>query len=273
MQTGSRRTQAVKHLVLPNGVTIRRVGSDNPKIVVLPGINDALPKMANQDRYAAWFCQQFARDYSVYFLGRKQNLPLGYTVRDMASDCAQAIESEIGKAHVLGISMGGLIAQELALAYSEIVDKLIIALAGCRMEPETEPTFRRWIELARERNWRELYLNLVEKTYGSSRRAVYQAMMPNMEAEFAQAPDKPNDFIVSVEACIAFNSIGRAENISQPTLIVGGMDDVVMPERGLQSLANAIPGSRIHMFDDSGHGAIEERKAEFDEIVLDFLRE
>ena len=113
-----------------------RFGSGARILVMLPGLGDGLRTVKGTALAMAAMYRMFAREFTVYAFSRKNGLPEGYTTRDMARDQAEAMEQlGIRKADILGVSMGGMIAQHLAIDYPEKVGKLILTVTSDRPNP------------------------------------------------------------------------------------------------------------------------------------------
>ena len=248
-----------------------RVGEGTRSLVIFPGINDALQDATINPKFTAWFCQSFARHRRVYVISRRHGLPGGYTTRKMADDYARVFERVIGPADVFGVSMGSAIAQHFAAEYPDWVDRLVLGMAGPRLDRRNWGICRRWTELSRERRWRELYLDIIDKTYGASRRAVFEALMPAAEDVFKKVPLAASDFIVSTEACLSYDTTNQLGAIRAHTLVLGGTEDQLMPADGLRELAERIPHAMLRLFEGAGHGVFEQYKEEFDQTVVAFL--
>ena len=119
-------------LTLRNGeMEYVRFGSGKKTLIMLPGLGDALRTMKGTAKPVAFMYRLFAKDFTVYMFSRKRVLSEGYTTRDMARDLAQAMEQlEIEKADILGVSMGGMIAQHFAADFPEMTEKLILVVTG-----------------------------------------------------------------------------------------------------------------------------------------------
>ena len=114
-------------------------GEGQKKLVVLPGLSDGLATVKGKAWILAAPYRKFFQDYTVYMFSRKNEMPEGYTIRDMANDQAQAMESlGIDRAYVLGVSQGGMIAQCLTIDHPEMVAGLILAVTA----PSANPGFR-----------------------------------------------------------------------------------------------------------------------------------
>ena len=248
-----------------------KVGSGTNKLLVFPGIHDALADVTVNPRFAAWFCRELAFDRTVYMISRRDQLPVGFGVREMADDYALVVAEHFERPDILGVSMGSAIAQEFAVGHPELTGHLALATVGCRLPPDKRPVCEHWIELARREAWRELFLDLVDNVYGRNRRAVFQAILPQTDSSFFGRSAAANDFIVSVEACLDFDTSQRVAGIQSPTLVIGGEADLLTPARELRDLAARINGAECLLLQGAGHGVFEERKEEFDGAIVKFL--
>lgn len=119
-------------------------------LVMLPGLGDGLRSVKGTALPMALMYRAFAKKFTVYVFSRKSVLPQGYTTREMAADQAQAMEQVgIPKADVLGVSMGGMIAQYLAIDYPKKVGKLILTVTSARPNPILLESVGEWVSCAR----------------------------------------------------------------------------------------------------------------------------
>lgn len=257
--------------LLFNAYPYARIGGPGPPLVFFPGINDALQELRSRRRFIAWFCARFAPGRTVYWIGRRRGMPLGHSIRNMADDYAEVLCRGIGRTDVLGLSMGGLIAQEFAAAHPQLLNRLVLALCGCRTPPGFAEVYRHWERLALEGRWREVYLELVARTYGPVRRRFYESLLPAEGKLFLKVTEDSNDFVASVRACVDFDTRPRLPRIVSPTLVVGAELDQVMPAEIARELADQIPGAELYMIQAAGHGAFEEQAEQFDRVILEFL--
>ena len=106
-------------------------GNGERQLVVLPGLSDGLTTVKGKAPFLRAPYKRFLNDYTVSIFSRKNRMPEGYTIRQMAADQARAMQAlGIGKAAVLGVSQGGMIAQYLAIDEPEMVEKLILAVTA-----------------------------------------------------------------------------------------------------------------------------------------------
>src|SRR4028119_4349 len=141
---------------LAGGLPYVRFGEGPRTLVVFPPINDSLPDATHGARFFRWYFRCFADEYTVYLVSRKREVPQGYTTRDMAGDYGEALGWGIGPARVMGLSLGGLVAQHFAADHPEHVESLVIGVAARGLGREGREIVRRWIDLAREERGREV---------------------------------------------------------------------------------------------------------------------
>ena len=189
------------------------------------------PPSGLQLRWVGGDFKEFAKAYRVYSVGRKPNLPQGYTTRDMANDYAEMIRNELDHpVDVLGLSTGGTIAQYFALDHPDLVRRLVLASTGYRLS-ETGKQLQLYVgEMARQRKWRKALPAMLEGLYpkgGGLKKRFFKFMMWIM-ATFA-APKDPSDAVVTIEAEDNHNFKDLLSQIKVPTLVIGGVDDYFYP--------------------------------------------
>lgn len=127
-------------------------GKGNSDLIIIPGLGDGLATVKGMAILLSIIYRVYTSDYKVFVFSRKNNLEEGYTTRDMARDLAEAIKLlGIGKAKVVGISQGGMIAQYLAIDYPELVEKLVLAVTSSRKNEMLEEVVSNWITLANKK--------------------------------------------------------------------------------------------------------------------------
>ena len=104
-------------------------GTGERRLVVLPGLSDGLATVKEKALLLASPYRKFFRDYTVYMFSRKNDMPEGYSIRDMADDQVRVMKDlGIHQAYILGVSQGGMIAQYMAIDHPEMVKKLILGI-------------------------------------------------------------------------------------------------------------------------------------------------
>ena len=246
-----------------------RLGNGSQRLVIFPGLADA----AWDSRSRAWnlprHYKRFTDEFTVYVVSRKRRMPMGYTTRDMAADYAKVFECEIGPATVMGISLGGCIAQHFAAEFPQYVQRLVIVCAANHESDEGRVVPERWLALARQKRWGEFYYDIAKVTMQEFSHTFYQFLVPLLGITSAD----PADFLVSLEASMAHDGSESLGKIRAPTLMIGGTDDIFFPPALLRETAGRIPNARLRLIDGCRHGAYELRKDEFENAVMDFLHE
>ncbi len=207
-------------------------------------------------------------------VGRSDKPDEEYTVRLMASDAAELLRSlDIDKAHVVGVSLGGYIAQELALNHPERVDRLALMATSCGGPRLMELTKPLWDEIAKlaglppeEIIRKGMAFAVTEKFYREHPELIERSValrMENLQPLFA--------FTRQSNAAMSFNGHDRAHLIGHPTLILAGAQDQVMPLVLTEELARKIPQAQFKVFPDAAHLLFLEKAEAVNRTLLDFL--
>ena len=204
-----------------------------------------------------------------------------WSTATMADDCVQILDDEgIRRAHVVGASMGGMIAQELALRHPERVATLVL---GC-----TTPGLPR-IDLLPRRGLLDLALLGLDSAWPRSRdgrvrralrlsvsRAFAERVTPADEAwrrveEMLADPISPRGYANQFAAAARHAAWTRLRGIAAPTQVQHGTADRLMPFAAGRALAQRIPGAEFAPIDGAGHALILERPDEVVTAAAEFL--
>ena len=257
---------------LAGGLPFVRFGEGARPLVIFPPINDSLADVTYGARLLPRYYRGFAEEHTVYLVGRRRGLPPGCTTSEMAADYAGAFEQDIGPAHVMGLSLGGLVAQHFAADHPEHVESLVIGVSGRGLGAEGREIVGRWIGLARDGRWRELHAEMIVAMYTGVRRPLYEIIVRLLGRALTRNPAARNDFVVSAEAALNHDADERLGEIRARTLVLGGAEDRLFPAPVQNDTAKRIPGASLRLIEKTGHGAFDERKGEFDRAVKGFCR-
>ena len=188
--------------------------------------------------------------------GRSDRPPGPYTVAGMADDCAAVLDATgEASAHVYGISLGGMIAQELALRHPARVRSLVLGATtpgGDRAvgaDPEVLAFFLRRAEMpAEEAVWASVPYN-----YGPATRVEQPARIGEDIVQRLRFPIEPEPYVAQLQAALGHDAHQRLGAISAPTLVVHGEADVMVPPGNARLLAEAIPGAELSLWPGAGH--------------------
>ncbi|HWQ28060.1 MAG TPA: alpha/beta fold hydrolase [Dehalococcoidia bacterium] len=211
--------------------------------------------------------------------GRSSQASAPYTIADMAGDAAGLLETlGISSAHVLGASMGGMIAQEFALRYPSKLRALVLMCTTCG-----GPNSAGWDELCRRL---DLVRDLREAPAPDSE-LVQEQLSWMFTPEFLANPTPAfQEFIVSLlqypapldgmkrqaEAIRAHDTYDRLPQIAAPTLVIAGEGDPLIPAENSRILAQRIPGAQLILYPRVRHGFNLEIPDRVHADILSFLQ-
>ena len=193
------------------------------------------------------------------------------TIAQLADDAAGLLAAlGLDSAHVLGISMGGMVAQELALAHPDRVRTLTLGCTYCGGEGSSIGAPELWQGLA------EAMLS------GDRERAVRASWEANVSTEMAHDDDAYARFLeivaqravavpvimAQMQAGMAHDSSARLPGLTVPTLVIHGTADELLPVQNGRLIASLIPGAQLQILDDVGHLFFWERP----ELSAELLR-
>src|SRR3954469_22626733 len=198
-----------------------------------------------------------------------------YEIADMARDAlALADHLELDSFHLLGVSMGGMIAQEVAAQAPERVRRLTLAVTipagGAWARRMAQVWAARVAQISHEQHVDELMLlNHSEGFYEHPDMVEFirTAMLNNPH------PQPPEAFARQLTACSRHDMRDRLGSLTMPVHVIGGEVARPLPVWNARDLAELIPGSKLTILPAAPHGLSIERADEFNAGVLDFIRE
>jgi 3-oxoadipate enol-lactonase len=235
-------------------LSYERSGSGPPLLLIMGMSGTAL-------HWGEPFLELLRKDFEVIVydhrgVGESSPLHGGVTIAQMAGDAAGLLGAlEIDSAHVVGISMGGMIAQELALAYPESVRTLTLGCtyAGGEESSLTAPEVLQRLTEAMLSGDRERALRVGWE-------ANIAAGMVDDAAAYARFLDVAQQYAVAVpvimaqmQACVAHDTSARLGQLEVPTLVIHGTEDQMLPVQNGRLIAERIPSGQLEILDGIGH--------------------
>jgi len=228
-----------------------------------------------------WYCQIpfLSKHFKVIAFdnrgaGRSDRPKMDYSIRLFADDTAALMEAlKIKKANVLGISMGGYIAQELAINYPDKVRRLILGCTSCGgkravlMSPERRKKFEAVVGLTPEK----ILKNNMDIYFSDE----FIQQNPEKIEEFMKIsfrhPQPPEFFERQFAACMKHDTADRLHIISVPTLIMAGDDDPLVPSENSHILKELMPMAELFFFPSLRHCFFIEAAEAFNQKVVAFF--
>jgi pimeloyl-ACP methyl ester carboxylesterase len=231
-----------------------RAGAGEP-LLLIQGMS------ANHMAWGRPFASLLERDFEVISfdnrgMGLSRQVTEGFSIAEMAADTVGLLDAlEIESAHVLGISMGGMIAQELALAHPGRLRTLTIGCSYCGGEGSQlmDPAdFQGLVEAMASGDQDRVFRAMYELNLSPGFRAE-QSRYADF-TEMAAALPAPRETIgLQVQAIMAHETQDRLPAIDLPTLVIHGTVDRVLGYPNGPLIASRIPGARLESCEDVGH--------------------
>ncbi len=202
-------------------------------------------------------------------VGSSSRLEGPVTISQLAADAAGLIQAlELDSVHLLGISMGGMVAQELVLANPELVRTLTLGCTYCGGPGSS------YGSMARDRLYEAF-------SSGDRVRALRTAYELNLSPEATADPELWEQFqaiaaeravavpviMAQVAACVKHDTHERLPAINAPTLVIHGTEDEMIPVENGRLIASLIPGARLEILDGVGHLFFWEQPAASAELL------
>jgi len=195
-----------------------------------------------------------------------------YTFEQMSDDVLGLLDAlQIERTHFVGLSMGGMIGQHLALMASDRIDRLVLADTTSRMPSEAQPLWAERIRIAGEQGMAPLVQPTLDRWFTAPWRAAHPEVMETIGTLIRGTPVA--GYVGCAHAIARIDVTERLHAVKAPTLVIVGEQDVGTPPAMSQAIAAAIPGARLELIPDASHLSNIEQAGAFNRLLLDFLTE
>jgi pimeloyl-ACP methyl ester carboxylesterase len=265
--------------MFPNGMAYLRWGSGPRTLLWIPGgPGNTVPSGMFLSNVLLRAARPLVEDgYTLWVIARKQNMPKGHAMTDMAEDYARLIAEELGGKVdlVVGVSYGGVIGFYLAARHPDRFGHIALVGAAYDANEEGKALDYDFARLRSEgRDGEASALMLREMGPGLRVPGVARALGAVMaRLMFGEThPYFASDMMVEAEAELAFDAREVLPDISVPVLLVCGDADMYIPKELYEETARLIPDCTLRMYEGIGHvGAVRDKR--FPQDVLDFVRQ
>ena len=231
-------------------------------------------------RFWAETAEGFSRHFEVITfdnrgIGRSESPSGLYRTPTLADDCAGLLDVlGVDTAHVFGMSLGGMIAQEVALRHGHKVRKLVLGCTtpGGKLAHKPPRSVTAEVVRASLRPPREKNRRTADVILSSGFAEANPAILAQWAQWFAQEPTRTRDLLRQVMAATTHDALDRLHQVKAPTLVLTGDADRLIPPENSTLIASRIPGATLTFLKGAGHDFTTERPAESVQIVSRFLR-
>jgi 3-oxoadipate enol-lactonase len=249
------------------------IEGDGPPVVFIGGLS--------QDRLG-WMLQVPALKAAGYRCitfdnrdaGQTASSPTSYDIRQMADDTLKLMAAiGVPSAHIVGLSMGGMIGQEIAISSPASVSSLTLVCTGAATEPETAGVLRAW--KAARPHCDDVDFVLMVSAWLFTHRFYQQAETVEGFLQLVRSnpfPQTASGFVRQCDAVLSHDTRDRVSRITAPTRIIVGAEDILTPPRYSRWLAGRIPGAELIEVPSAAHLVQLERPDEFNRLLIEFLQ-
>jgi len=224
-------------------------------------------------RARGWLAEHFR---TIAFDNRgvgRSDAPRGpYPIALMAADAAAVLDAAgIERAHLFGVSMGGMIAQEFALEYPRRVRSLILGstAAGGPTVVRSEPAATQMLKARAEMTPEQAAVAALPFIYDVG--TAPDLIEEDLAIRRPWLP-KPESYLAQLEGILAWESYSRLPEISVPTLVIHGESDRLVPAGNGSIIAGRIPGAKLALIPNASHILLTDQPQITQDTILNFLK-
>jgi len=248
-------------------------GAGPQTLVLINGVGDDLEGWANQtDAFVRSGLRVVSFDNRG--VGRSSQPPGPYTSRQLAADLkALVAELDLPRFHLLGVSMGGVIAQEYAVAHPGDLISLVLANTFAAADPFTAAAFQTWVTVADAAGMAVMMEQQAPWIYSPAFYQHYPERVAELIAAAQQSTQPAAAFAAQMAALTGHDCAGRIGSVRVPTLVLVASDDIIIRPELSRRLFDALgDGTGTWTVVPGGHAAFWENPGPWNQAVIDFVR-
>ena len=259
----------IKDIPLADGSLIKAtvLGKGEKNLIIIPGIS-----VDSMSRIAKSLCRQYsplAEKYKVTILDYKDIIDRYYPIENIAKDVIFALDYlKIKSAAFYGHSLGGMVAQSVAIDFPQYVEKLVLCCTCSQPSACLIPVIKKWKAIAEKADVVSLATDMIERIYSSE-------TLEKMGTAFrfiAQTykPERCIPFYYLTDSCLNYNRTEELKRINAKTLVIGGEKDNIMGVESSKIIADKIPFCDCYIYENGSHTPADEH-SDFFIRLLSFL--
>ena len=256
-----------------NGIDVHyRLEGEGPEtIVLINGLADDLETWGFQTP-ALVAARYRVLSFDNRGVGETSKPPGPYTSRMLADDAKALVDSlELSDFHLMGVSMGGMIAQEYALAYSSDLRSLTLANTYAAPGPFCSRMFALWADMATTMGLAGVMRDVALWAFTVPFFEERKEELAEFEKALSELRQPVDAYLAQLNVIRTHDTSDRIGGIPVPTLVITGEQDILIPVELARRLHEGVPGSEWKTV-TGGHGAIWEHPKAFNDAFLDFVR-
>lgn len=206
--------------------------------------------------------------------GRTDAPEVPYSTEMMAEDTIALLDVlGVDRIHVLGFSMGGLIAQILAIKYPDRVQSLVLASTAAKLPAISKQVIQGWAQLLKEKIRPGMRVKVQLPWLFTNDFLQSDAIVDELINLSLRYPYQPtvSGFTGQVAACVAHNMLDQLSQIAVPTLVLAGQEDILIPVKASQEMVLNLPNATLQIIDHASHNFFWEMPDRFNQAVLHFV--
>jgi len=254
-----------------NGIDTRYVLSNEGGGPWLTFIHQLAGDLSVWDQQAGYFRNDFTvLRYDLRGHGQTAVSPDSFSIEQLSDDLAELLH-KLGapRTHVVGLSIGGMVAQQFAADHADLLDTLTVVGAPAYIREEARPTFAQRAASVRENGTASIVDATLERWLTAEFRQRHPEVVEQIAETIMRTPSE--GFARAAEAIRSFDVRQKLVSVAKPTLVVAGKHDAGTPNAESQMIADAVPGALFETL-DAAHLSPIEASTQFTALLGTFLR-
>lgn len=242
-------------------------GNGKKFFVILPGLSmKSVLKSANavSSSYKA-----FAKNFTAYLFDYGDNVRKSNTPEKLADDVAASMEAlGLCDVYMLGVSLGGMIAQCIAIKYPHLIKKLVLGSTLSRLNDTMRNTVKTWVELSEKKDGYALAEHSVSIMCSDNFRKNFGDFIIQMNKDMTD--EDFEKFRNLAKGIYEFDVYGNLGQIKCPTLVIGAKNDKVLTGQASVEIAEKL-GCELYMYDENYGHIVYDEASDYKERILNFF--